>query len=417
MSEIRILTLPDLPRTLEIRQKAYPNFEGRTPASQQRSLERLAMQLEQPHLALYGLFRNDELAGVMKLFDFQMNFMGQMVPVGGLSGVAVDLTDKKQGIAREMVQFCQRHYEERGYLLTALYPFRPDFYRQMGYGFGSKIYDYRVDPAGLRIGRGVRQHLHHVDMIGLDALQACYERVFQRTHGMMAHSPYLFRDFHDHQDNHFLVYRPGTEVEGYLIYRFHRLSDDNYLRQQLHVREMMYEHPVALEALLAFLQVQADQVEQIRFISQDPALHYRFHDPRDAANRLFPSVNHQIARVGVGLMYRLTSVPNLLHSLRNYRFGQGTLTLRLQLEDDFLPEYGGDFLLRFEEGKIHAVNTSTADVDLYIQMADFSSVLMGCAHLADLHRLGLATLSDTAWLPAVDALFRLPQPPICVTSF
>lgn len=417
MSDIRLLTLPDLPRALEIRQKAYPIFEGRTPESQQRSLERLAMQLEQSHLALYGLFRDDEMAGVMKLFDFQMNFMGQTVPVGGLSGVAVDVIDKKKGVARELVEFCQRHYEERGYLFTALYPFRPDFYRQMGYGFGSKMYEYRVDPAGLRVNRSARQHLYHATMAELDELQACYQRLYQRTHGLMAHSRYLFRDFHDHQDNHFLVYRPGTDVEGYLIYRFHKLSDDNFLRQEIHVREMMYEHPAALEAMLAFLQVQADQVEQVRFISQDPALHYRFHDPRDAAQRLFPSVNHQIAAVGVGLMYRLTSVPNLLHSLRDHRFGRGKLTLQLELEDDFMPEYGGTFMIRCEEGQIRAANNGAADVKLRIQMADFSAVLMGCTNLADLHRLGLVTLSDPTWLELVDGLFRLPQPPICVTPF
>ena len=417
MSEIRQLTLPDLPRTLEIRQKAYPSFEGLSPDAQQRSLERLAQQLEQTHLTLYGLFRDDELAGVMKLYDFQMNFMGQIVPVGGLSGVAVDLAHKKKGVAREMVEFCLRHYEERGYPFTALYPFRPDFYRQMGFGFGSRIYEYRVDPAGIRADRADRQHLYHATGDELDELQACYDRVFRRTHGMMAHSLFLFRDYHDQLANHFLVYRPQQKVEGYLIYRFHRLSEDNFLRQQLEVREMMYEHPAALAALLAFLQAQADQVEQIRIISHDPTLPYRFHDPRDAPHRLFPSVNHQIGIVGLGLMYQLTSLTNLLHSLRDHRFGQADLRLRIVLTNAFLPEQNGDQWIQIEGGKATLAAAGTADASLHLQMADFSALLLGCVSLTELHRLGLASLSDDSWLPAVDAVFRLPQPPTCITRF
>lgn len=35
--------------------------------------------------------------------------------------------------------FYLRHYRERGTPLTALYPFRPDFYRSMGFGFGTKV--------------------------------------------------------------------------------------------------------------------------------------------------------------------------------------------------------------------------------------------------------------------------------------
>ena len=138
MSEIRLLTLPDLPQANEIRQNAYPTMEDRSPKGQQRAVDRLALQMEQNDLDIYGLFRNEELLGVMKLYDFTMNFMGQLIPLGGLGGVAVSLLHKKKGVAREMVQFFQRHYEERGYPFTALYPFQPDFYRQMGYGFGTR---------------------------------------------------------------------------------------------------------------------------------------------------------------------------------------------------------------------------------------------------------------------------------------
>ena len=85
----------------------------------------------------------------MRLFDFRMTLHETAVSIGGVGGVAVDLAHKKQKVARDMILFFLRHYREKGAALTTLHPFRPDFYRQMGFGHGTKMNQYRVKPASL----------------------------------------------------------------------------------------------------------------------------------------------------------------------------------------------------------------------------------------------------------------------------
>ena len=417
MSDIRPLTLSDLPLTNNIRLNAFATTSDFSLEGQQAGLDRLMKQIKDGVPALYGVFRDDNQVGVFKCYDFMMNFMGQFVPLGGLGGVAVDLLHKKQGVARELVEYVQRHYEERGYPFTALYPFRPDFYRRMGYCFGSPRYEYRVAPDGIIAEKHDQKHLIHYPLGQIDELQACYQRMYLRTHGFMAHDQRVFRIYHYNVKNRFLVYKPADKVEGYLIYRFKQLTDENVLRQRLHVAEMVYEHPEALNAMLAFLQAQADQVEEIYFVTNDPALHYRFLDPRDSVHRLFPPVVHQIGVKGLGIMYKITSMQNVFHALRNHNFANMTLDLTLYLEDTLQPEYAGKFTTRFKDGQASLVPSHRDDVSLRLTTADFTAVLLGCVSLKDLARLGMAAVSDPERLEQLNTLFKLPQRPFCLTEF
>ena len=52
----------------------------------------------------YGVFRDGKMVGIYRNFDFTMNVRGNLVPAGGLGMVAVDLTHKKEHIAKEIVE-------------------------------------------------------------------------------------------------------------------------------------------------------------------------------------------------------------------------------------------------------------------------------------------------------------------------
>ena len=233
----------------------------------------------------------------------------------------------------------------------------------------------------------------------------------------MEHTPRVFRLYHSNLHNRLLVYKPGDKVEGYLVYRFSKITDDNLLKQRIDVREFIYENQAALSSIMAFLKAQVDQVDEIKIITEDPALHYRFTDPRDQTERLFPSVTHQIGVAGLGMMYKITSVQNVLHSLQKHQFGPGEITLELQLEDSFQPEYGGSFVIGFANGRASLGDRLPSATSMRIEIANFSSLLLGCVNLSDLHRLGLATVSEASKVPLLDSIFRLPRAPICITDF
>ena len=99
--------------------------------------------------------RQDELLATMKLIDLSVNFFGKIRPASGLMALGVHPLHKKKGVAKDMVKFFEKYTKESGSLVAMLLPFRMDFYRQMGYGYGSKLDEYRIPSCLLYTSRCV----------------------------------------------------------------------------------------------------------------------------------------------------------------------------------------------------------------------------------------------------------------------
>jgi predicted acetyltransferase len=147
------LTVEEFAPFVDIVARAFPSWEILTAEDKENTRQHLLKTLEgEPTVHYYGVFRQGQLAGGMRLHDFRMNLRGARIRAGGVGLVAVHLLHKKEHVAREMVEFFLRNCRERGMPLALLYPFRPDFYRQMGFGYGTKLNRYRFSPAGLPKG-------------------------------------------------------------------------------------------------------------------------------------------------------------------------------------------------------------------------------------------------------------------------
>src|SRR5665213_2754783 len=92
------------------------------------------------------------LVGAMRLYDFTMNVHGRDGLAGGVGAVAVSRAHKRQGIARAMIAWYLDTYRRRGAPFAILHPFRLDFYRALGFGYGTPVHRYRFVPATLRGG-------------------------------------------------------------------------------------------------------------------------------------------------------------------------------------------------------------------------------------------------------------------------
>jgi predicted acetyltransferase len=187
------------------------------------------------------------------------------------------------------------------------------------------------------------------------------------------------------------------------------------------VRELIYETREALAALLAFLNSQADQIARIVIETQDEAFHHLFTEPRDDSGSLFPSVYHQTNTQGVGIMYRVVDTRAVWTALAGVDFGGETLRLRLHARDTFRPDNDAPVTVAFAEGKPgvveDVVEDGQHDVTLDLDIAEFSSLLMGAVDLETLYLYGLAEVSDPTWISRLTRLFATPRKPITTTPF
>jgi predicted acetyltransferase len=416
MRDIRVLAPDDLDGFVNLSVNAYPGMRVSTPAERERMRERVADGSAHGRFTLYGVYEGDALLGVMRYHDFRMKVLSTRTLVGGLGGVAVDLLHKKDHVAFDMVQHFVHHYRDRGACLTALYPFRPDFYVRMGFGYGTKMSHYRVLPAALPAGP-TKARVDFLSCTDSAELAACYDRQIERTNGLIERPTGFWARVFDDPTVRVVGVRRDGGLGGYLVFRFALGPEDNFIKNDLAVAELVYDTPEDLGELLAFLRSQADQVERVLVNTQDEDFHVLLGDPRDGTGDLLPrALAHATDRQGVGIMYRVVDVPRLFAVLADHDFGGQTIRLRLGVTDTFLPENSGATVVHFEGGHARLVAHDACDVELALDVSDLSSLVVGAVGLRSLVRYGRARISEPRHVETVARLFAAPRP-LCWTDF
>ena len=418
MSDIRYLAVEGIRDFVDISINAYPGFKINTEEGRQRLIDRLTEAQEHiPVLHLYGLYRDEQLVGGMRLHDFRMNMLGVEIGVGGVGMVAVDLLHKKEHVAKELLTFFLQHYRQKVAPLAFLYPFRPDFYYAMGFGYSTKFSQYRFRPAALPKSAS-KTHVRFLTVDDKDALMDCYNRYQVATHGMIVRYPPEWDSWFTNLglERRLVGYEHAGRVEGYILFGFKARPVESALRNDLVIREFVVNNREALGALLAFLGSQADQVDRIVLTTADESFHYLLSDPRNEMEAIIPSVYHESNVQGVGLMARVLDVPGIFRALAAHDFNGQNLRLRLTVRDSFLPENDGSLVIAFQNGRATLPESGPHDVEIALDVAEFSSLLMGAVDFQHLYAYNLAEISDPAAVPVVSRLFAAPKP-ICLTDF
>ncbi len=128
--------------------------------------------------------------------------------------VAVDLLHKKEGVAKSLLEYFHNHYHEQGTYFIALYPFRPDFYKQMGYGYGTKMNRDRVRPAQSPKGPS-KGHITFLTLEDINKIVDFYNKTAALTHGLMIRNLKGFSRSLKQPGNYTIGYVENGEVKGY----------------------------------------------------------------------------------------------------------------------------------------------------------------------------------------------------------
>jgi len=392
---------------------AYPVMQIDA-AGFERFVERVRDELAYPEARFAIAERDGELVGGMRLYDYAMNVRGRDALTGGLGSVGVATTHKRRGIARALVAWFIDDYRRRGAPFAALYPFKTDFYRALGFGYGTPMQRYRFDPAQLR-DDGARGTMRVLGEDDADALNACYERIRASTNGLIARHAWTAR----RALREFALRVVGVEENGTLRGFMQTRAvgvNDRLNRNELEVRDLFAEDEASLAALLGYLRAQRDQFARVTIESQDAMLYLAAADPRDGTDlSISPPTAHRVAETGLGIMYRVLDVDAAFACLPP---STAALTLQVRIADPFVAATNGAWTFRFgPQGPPRRDDGASPDATLTIGIHDLSSLVVGSLRPADLVRHRLATIEPRGMLAPVDTAFAAPQPPFCATRF
>jgi predicted acetyltransferase len=403
---------------VNIANNAYPAFAVYSDEEKQQSASGYTeLQDEHPFADLYGLYKENQLQGGMILYDYKMNVLNQRVPAGGVGMVAVDLLHKKEKVAKELITYYLNHFKNKGTNLAILYPFRPDFYKKMGFGYGTKMSQYTIKPASFPKGNS-KSHIQYLTSEDVNEITACYNRVVDNSHGMIEMYDWEFKRIIKNPKLKIIGYKSDGRIEGFITFTFKQYPNDNAVTNDIHIHRFVYENTNALMELLTFLNSQQDQIRHVIINTQDDTFHHLLLDPRNNTNHMIPSVYHESNTQGVGLMYRVIDVSRFFEDLKDYNFNDVSIKLKLTIQDSFLETNNGATIMHINEGKCTVMNDSeNYDVELSLDISDFSSLIMGVVSFKQLFNYGLVFLSDDRFVNQINKLFFVENKPVCTTAF
>lgn len=418
MSTVRVVHENEMSDFIDILFEAYPLIFFPSDENRQEMTRYFsAVQRYNNYKKVYGLFREGQMLGGMLLNDFTMTVLSEKMPVGGVGSVAVDFLHKKEKVAKEMISYFLEHYRKQGYSMVALYPFRPDFYRKMGFGFGAKMHRYQINPADLPAFTEDRENLCYVGREDLGLLLACHNRVAAKTHGMIEKRLEMLELLFTKAEIRAVGCLKEGRLTGYLIYRFEKADDKRFLLYDMYVEELIYEDAATLHALLEFLHSQRDQIKTIIIDTQDEYFHFLPVDARNGTNDFIGTLSHVTNTQGLGIMYRVIDVAGIFAMLENHNFNGQHCRIKFTVIDDFFAVNNKSVIVNFLDGHAKVAPEFDYDAEVFLTIADFSSLLMGTVTFCSLYQYGLVKVSDEKYLSIINDLFLVSQKPLNTVRF
>lgn len=409
---------------LTIYLNAYPAFKdiGDEGREEKRQIVLTSMKEDQ-HIHFYGLFEENTLIAVMKLIDFSMNLFGEMKSATGLMSLAVHPLHKKKGAALDMVRFFENYTKDSGGLVSLLLPFRMEFYRKMGYGYGSKLEEYRIPT--LHLPACSKEDLASMRILEKDDFSqvlSCHSCCTRKNHGMLEKFEDEIRDMKEDTQSRRIGYIEDGTLKGYIAFRFASDSEVNYTLNRMEVSEIVYDDSQVFRALLGFLRLQADLAQTVVLRTGEEDFYHILDDAQDVSGNYINFGFLQTNISAVGTMYKIPDIESFIAATKYRRFSADELSVTFVCDDELNHEvktFAVDFQsMDQNESRWSLIAQAEAtDVTVHCKLSDLSSLFLGSCHLASLVRLGSIKLSNPEYLDRLDHLLHCQQKPWTNTDY
>jgi predicted acetyltransferase len=362
-------------------------------------------------------FDGPDMVGTTCVFSLQMSVPGRMVPVAGVSGVAVLPSHRRRGILSSLMRQQLSDIRDRGEAVAALFASEAGIYSRFGYGVAALQLDLMIDRGDGRVpligSEGLRLRLADPPQARAE-LAAVFAASVPARPGMPVRDERWW-DFWlwdpDHRRDGFskescVIAEDETGPRGYALYSAKPDWDEYGVpRGELRVRELLANDPAACTAIWNDL-LSRDLIARVRARmrpTDEPLLH------------LLPDLRRARPRVADGLWIRLVRMPEAL-AQRRYACAVDVV---VEVTDGLLPENSGRWRLRapgLADGDATCERTSDP-ADLALPVQALGAAYLGGTRLGALAAAGQVSEIRPGALTALSAAMFWDPAPWCPTDF
>ncbi|MBO0451841.1 GNAT family N-acetyltransferase [Candidatus Enterococcus murrayae] len=416
MREIREIKIVEMDQYCEIAFHSYPSYKDFSDEGKKDFIrEMLFMRKHDPDIQFWGMFEGKKLIAQMRLLTFKMNFLNKTIQVGGLGSLAVHLMYKRQGIAREMIDFCEEYFLDQKIPLVTLLPFSPPFYYNKGYGYGTKMNRYIVPTSVLPKYAG-ENTCDFATKKEISKLKKAHSEMLHQTHGMAEKMAYEWENNFADPENLFIksVDQQG-ETDGYAIFKFKSTDADNYTKIQILVRELVYTNREVLSKLIGFFANQSDQAQTIEIKTYEEDFHYLFSNPLSCSENATEYGYFETNTQYIGNMYKIIDLPLMLKHVTHRRYNNQSVCFTLTLQEGSSEQV---YNIVIKEGDIEIKRTKEPFVlSVALTLSDFSSIFVGATTFGKIYAAGRLECSDPNRIKSLDDAFSVERGPVCWSDY
>jgi len=413
MRIIKEIPYSDIDTYIKLACDAYPSFKDLSDEGIASFKKLVEVRFKDETTHYFGMYENDQLIAAMRLFDFKMNFLGQLIDASGLASLAVDLLHKKKGIAKEMVAFYEDYYRKQNIQIAMLLPFKTDYYFNQGYGYGTKLNRYQLQAKDFPKYDDLST-LYRIPKQYIEETFYAYDIYHKQTHGLLNRISDEVYDYLNNDDYIFIGNYVHQIITGYMVFYFENGKDDNYTINNMKIVEMVYLDSITLQKFLGFIRNQSDQVNLVQIDTCNDNFHHLFKNPLNDSQNYYPYGYLETDTQAVGPMYKLLDIKEAFNQVSYRNYNNVNLKVRLSIIDE--NNITNNTIVHFVDGKA-LLDQDNYDVTVTLSINHFSSLFVGATNVNDLYQLGLLSLDNISYLDSIHLAFIVKQKPYVNTDF
>lgn len=305
---------------------------------------------------------NQHIAADLHLRPYTLNLRGNSMPVDYMVGVATHPAARGRGIASKLLKNAFRISRSRGKSAVILMPSDASFYMPLGCSFYVQQWERSAAPEWLaRIGEKPEKAMTVSSPDEWHILASVYEKFTERRNGFTQRDEKTWRTFIEGQLNEGYIAVTGDEAgpTGYLCYGIDG--------RRLIANEMAYVSDRGRRGLYAFMAGHRGSIDRCTWYEPlDDCSFYYWPNGAEHTyieNRTFPF-----------MMARITDPVGVIDGLPCEKQIHGEYSF--QLVDPVLSENNGIYMVRAEDGEIHALQDDIF-YKLRLHIEDTSGIDLG----------------------------------------
>lgn len=305
---------------------------------------------------------NQHIAADLHLRPYTLNLRGNSMPVDYMVGVATHPAARGRGIASKLLKNAFRISRSRGKSAVILMPSDASFYMPLGCSFYVQQWERSAAPEWLaRIGEKPEKAMTVSSPDEWHILASVYEKFTEKRNGFTQRDEKTWRTFIEGQLNEGYIAVTGDETGpiGYLCYGIEG--------RRLIANEMAYASDRGRRGLYAFMAGHRGSIDRCTWYEPlDDCSFYYWPNGAEHTyieNRTFPF-----------MMARITDPVGVIDGLPCEKQIHGEYSF--QLVDPVLSENNGIYMVRAEDGEIHALQDDIF-YKLRLHIEDTSGIDLG----------------------------------------